>query len=253
MLRMRRNNIKLSLLFLSLIGLYSGCSLQVDNKNSPDTERVLSTATGVLDKAKQNYLVYWQYLHRPNIGLTAESAADRFTASWGNFGWQASGAEPRLIWDNTVAGAASTDNVSDNFYFGMNSVLNQTNDILRKINSGVKLGADGSETSKIAALSYFIQGLVLGQLGLVYDQAVIVTENTDMDKLTTKKNLFSKYPIVIDSAIASLTKCIAMCDQHDFTIGSDIINGIALSDSILTRVCHSYIARFMVLSARTKA
>lgn len=243
----------------SLLTIFTlvGCeSLEVDNPNNPDRAKVYSSSRDLKIYSENIYLTYWQATHVfYGVGdeitiadpqITALVAADQFTASWGNFACRYVSNEPRIPWDNTVN--ADNDNVTEAFYKQMYSVLYMCNTVITLINGGKKLGTNGSSNTAILSMCYFLQGAALGQLGLTFDQAQIVKENTDLGSLN-----FSPYQNVIKSAIESLEKSISISDTAIFSLGSTIVNGTNLDNSLLNKICHSYIARFMVLGSRTKS
>jgi len=82
----------------------------------------------------------------------------------------------------------------------------------------MKIGVGGKDNASILALCYFLQGAALGQLGLIYDKAMITKETTNLDNVT-----FSKYNDVIKAAIESLEKSISICDTADFGLNQQLL------------------------------
>lgn len=173
--------------------------------------------------------------------------SDQFTASCGNFGWIYASNEPRLQWDNSIN--ADDDGVTEGYYYGAYGVITQVNTVLRKIiYDNLDLGANQIRTM---ALCYFIQGLTYGNLALVFDKAYIVKEDIK-DVEEAKKVPVSEYQEVQAAAIASLEKCITYCDSTTFTLPGSIFNSNDISNIRLKQLCHSFIARYLVLTARNK-
>lgn len=115
----------------------------------------------------------------------------------------------------------------------------------------MKLGTNGKDNAAILALCYYLQGVILGQLGLCFDRAIILKENTDLGSV--KLPNYSNYPEVMSAAIESLEKVIFICDTANFQFGnSTVVNGVVLSNTKLGRLSHSYIARFLALTPRTE-
>ncbi len=230
------------LLVVFIIGLNSCLSdLMIENENELDTQALQGDSLRLF--AEQSYISYWQAINKPTLQLSAIVAADQFTASWGNFAWQKISNEPRQAWDNSEF--ADDDKVSENLWYDLYSALYQANKSLELFNKGVEASNDSLKQYMLKALCYHVQGLCLGQLGLVYDQAYIINEN-NIDENSALK----PYTEVVDSAFASLQKCIDICSKYKFTMPSNIINGLTVSNVYLKELSYSYMARFMVLKAR---
>lgn len=238
------------LLFLLIILSFSACeSLDVENTNEPDREKILSNTRDLKIFASNIYLTYWQALkgdQSDNIYLASLVGADQFTSSWFNFGCYEFSSEPRLQWNNSVNYEYS--GLSSQFYSNMYTVLYMSNTLINQIKNGAKLSSDSSVNMGYMCMAYLMQGLALGQLAITYDQAQVVTENSDINNLK-----FVSYKVVTDSAVASLEKAIDMASKYNFNLGNTIINGVGFTSDLVSRVSHSSAARFMVLSARTKA
>lgn len=229
-----------------IISLYSCESLDVENMNEPDKEKVNSNPRDLKRLAEGAFNSYWQVAHNTNLYVTSLVAADQFTASWHNFNWSYVSKEPRIPWDNTIT--ANDAFVTQSFYYNMYGVLsNYVNPVIELVNKGAKLGTNGQDNPAILSVCYMLQGMILGQLALSFDQAMIVKE--DMDLSTVK---FSKYDQVMASAIESLEKSIDLCNSNWFDVSADVTSGYHLNNTKIKQICHSYIARFMVCNSRTK-
>ena len=136
----------------------------------------------------------------------------------------------------------------ETYYQDMYSNMSQANDVLGVINKGMEFGDKGNDTPLIEANSYFIQGISLGYLALVYDQAFITTENTDLLNVE-----LSPYQTVMDSAYQALNKAIEIANNNSFTIDMDWFGGEAYTNKELAQLAHSFIARFMVQTPRNAA
>jgi hypothetical protein len=242
------NKYKLILvLSLGLVTLWGCEDLTVQNFNEPDTASVLASSEDVRTVLEGAYLSYWQEQHKTNIQITSLIAADQFTCSWGNFYMRYVSAEPRTPWDNTVS--APNDQVSENFWNGSYAALSQVNDALKLINSGTQIGTNGVDNKAMLSFGYFMQGLVLGNIGLAFDQGYVVKEFSDLSLLN-----FLPYKDVADSAIVSLEKAIQIATSADpFTLNSNTINGVVVNNELIISLSHSYIARIIALTSRTSA
>ncbi len=244
-------------IFSSIImGLsFSSCfkQLEVENLNDPDIYDVLNSPEAVYELAAS--LFYNWYIdvqtHSWSPLMSMMTMADQGTSSWLNSGMYDLSSEPRQAFDNTETYRYAY--IFEHYWAHMYRVLNQANDILRVIHNGMEIGdldenGNGRDTKMVEAFAYFIQGLSLGYLGLVYDQAIVVTENTDLG--TAKPVPYSQ---VIDSALASLNKCIDIASQSSFTIPDDWINGKTYTNQELVQLAYSYMARFLIYKPRNAA
>jgi starch-binding outer membrane protein, SusD/RagB family len=235
------------LIYILLVFLYACEGLDVPDLNDPDRTRVLSTPRDAQNLAQSAFLAYWQATHTTNLYATSLVAADQFTSSWYNFGWGYVSSEPRTKWDNSVT--FDDAYVTADFYYKMYGVLsNSVNPVLDLIlNKNYQLGPKGVNNPSILALCYFLQGTILGDLGLCFDKAMIVKENTDLTNLK-----FSGYNDVIAAAIISLEKTDSICRNNTFQLNSSVVSNYLVDNVILGKLANSYIARFMVLGSRTK-
>lgn len=238
---MKKLNIYIFLALALTIGVISCEDLETENKNEPDTERVLASADDAINLMEGSFLSYWKATRLTNIHITSLIAADQFTCSWGNFYMRWASNEPRLAWDNTVT--AANDQVSENFWINGYAALSQVNDVIRLVNEGMDLGED---KDAILSFGYFMQGWITGNMGLAFDKAFVVTENTDLSSIE-----FLPYEDVMDSAVISLEKAIEIAgNASSFELGESTINGVTVNNALVIGLSHSYIARFLALTSR---
>jgi starch-binding outer membrane protein, SusD/RagB family len=240
------NAMKKTILYtLFAFAIWSCESLDVENLNNPNQQQVYSNSRDLKKLVLSVYNSYWRATHDINLCSASLIAADQFTASWKNFGWMDASLEPRIAYNNLV----TYDNsyVSENLFKGLSTVLTSyINPTLELIHGGKKIGQGGKENASILALCYFLQGASLGQLGLTYDKAMIVLDSIQSDTVN-----FSRYPLVINAAVRSLEKAISICDTATFQLDASVVPGTRLTNINLKQICHSYIARFLVLASRT--
>jgi hypothetical protein len=222
---------------------FSSCEgLDVENTNEPDTEKALTNLQDPTMLQTNSFFDYWYATRYPDLQITTSVAADQFTASWGNFAWRAVSNEPRISWDNGFS--ADDDGVNLFTYQYLYSACKQSTDAIIVMNKKISEGYPSKTLTSTIAFSYFIQGISLGQLGLTYDKSTILNENTDLAHIT-----LSPYYDIVSSAIDALETCISICDTSVFTVK---FNETEADNVFLKQLCHSYIARFMVLMPRTK-
>lgn len=230
------------------MGLAS-CSkdLNVIYLNKPDREKALSNPDDVYNIAKSSFYNWFMAINSslsPRIGMWV--AADQGTCSWANSGMHDLSKEPRIPFNNTTSYTYAY--VFERFYQDMYSTLSQTNDVLYAVvNDSMPMGKDGKDSEMVKAFSYFIQGATQGYLSMVYDKVYIIDENTDLEALQ-----LSTYQEGTAAAIASLDKCIAICEENHFNVPSDWINGHAYTNAELAELARSFAARFLVYMPRNK-
>lgn len=241
------------LLFLFILG-FSACEkfLDVEYDNKPDREKVLSKPDDVYGLASGlffnwYYNQYYSYTYSPVMAMW--TMADQGTSSWLNGGMFDLSSEPREAFDNSEE--YDWKLITQTYYQKMYADLSQANDILYVVKNGMEIGeldADGkgADTEMVRAFSYFIQGVTLGYIGLTFDQGFVVTENTE-DPASAEA---VPYKTLVDSAIASLNKCIQVCNNNSFTVPDDWINGSSYSNNELSQLANSFAARFLTYCPR---
>ncbi len=238
-----------TILSIAFLGLFlSSChkDLEVEYTNLPDTDIALQNPEDVFNIAKSGFYNWYKTMNSsisPRMAMWV--AADQGTCSWANSGMYHLSDEPRRAFNNDVSYTYA--NIFERYYSDMYATLSQMNDVLKKLDEGMKLGYNGTDTKMVRSYCYLIQGMTLGYLGLVYDQAYIVTEHADAQSVP-----LSPYQTVIDSALVSLDKAIEIADHKNFTIPSDWINGSEYSDEEIAALANSFAARFLVSMPRNK-
>lgn len=240
--------------FLSLTFIYYGCeSLEVENLNEPETQRVLATPDDFINVLDGSALQYWNAIHKYNPYMTLLVAADFGTSSWGNFAMRAVGSvsEPYGLGDHSAIENTVTANYTaylEDPYNNLYSVTSSANDIIIAVNSS-ELGENEKNQSK--AYAYFLRGLGFGYLGLLFDQALVFDENTaDINALTYSD--FVPYPQVIAQGLADLNSAIQAANAAD-DISITGFNGLTIDKSTLISLCNAYAAKIMIHGCRTEA
>lgn len=233
--------------------LLAGCvDLDTTNPNVPDRERVLATAQDVQTLISTAYQAYFDNAQQTNPGLPTAAMADNLTGGFFDSGVFDMTMEPRVLFDASPLNTRGF--VGRAPWSRLYPVLSNVNDGLYAIDQGLRIttGAGGAdETARARAFGRFMQGLTLGYLSLYYDQAVIVTEDTDLETMDPRE--FHSWQDVRDTALAKLDDAIAIASANTFTIpGSpEWINGVQLTNHEFVRVANSYAARLIAYSPRT--
>jgi hypothetical protein len=228
----------------------AGCGdLSVPNLNSPDQSKALSDGASIANLIGNSFASWFNQTegYYPAIGVS--SAADELTSAYGNFGMRFEALEPRgpyLNIDNGSDDSKMTKTAWSNWYATLGSV----NDGLNAIkNNGGKLVVGGQDqTDMMTSLAYLIQGGVLSDLGLTFDQAAIVDETSDPTK--TK---FSPQKDVIAAALAKFDKAIASTQGKSWSVPQTYDEDLNLNPDRVARLAASLAARTLLLSSRTAA
>lgn len=240
-------------LSLAAASLLAGCAdLDTTNPNEPDRERVLASAQDVQALISTSYRAYFDNAQQTNPNLPTSAMADNITGGFFDFGVHDVSTEPRTVFDASPLNTRGF--VGRAPWSRLYPVISNVNDALGAIDDGLEIttGAGGAdETPRARAFGKFVQGISLGYLGLYYDQALIVTENSDLESMDPTS--FDPYRVVIDTALSVLDEAIAIANSNNFTIppSPDWVNGITLTNDDLIRVINSYAARLIAYSPRT--
>lgn len=230
--------------------LLAGCDgladLEVENQNDPDTERVLATPGDVVGLVGGAYRQWWRSAHHyVGAGPALSVAADAHSASWGNFAMQDFGTEPRIPIRNDPSYGYSY--VVEAPWSNAYSALKAVNDGLRAMD-----GADGAapldlddDEAMVRAFAKFVQGLALGQLALMYDQAFIFTDRIGTAEIEAGLEL-RPYDEVMDTALVKLQDAIDIAAAAEpFETPDTWIYGQEVDNELLIQLAHSYMARFI--------
>jgi len=240
-------------LLLIIMLLFGACSkdLDVENRNDPDRESALNDPSDVRTIGISGF---YNWFMANNSSISPRMAmwvmADQGTCSWANSAMYHLSSEPRIAFNNSVTYTYA--NIFETYYEDIYANLMMMNSVLEKLNGGMvitdELGQD--DTEMVRAAAYFIQGLSLGYLGLVYDKAFIMKEYTDFTTVT-----FSPYMDLIEASIVSLDSVVKICSKPgvSFTLPANYINGSDYSDNELLELANSFAARFLVYAPRNKS
>ena len=233
-------------LVLFLVGLTS-CTkdLDVEYNNKPDKDLVFSDPGNVYSIAKSSFYNWFMATNSsisPRMAMWV--AADQGTCSWANSGMYHLSMEPRIPFNNTTSYTYA--NIFETYYADMYATLNQTANVLKAINNGMEIDINGSDKTELThAFTYFVHGITLGYISMVYDKVYIVDENTDSTNIP-----LSTYQQGTEAALRSLDKCIEICNANNFTVPDDWINGSKYSSTELAELANSFAARFLVYMPR---
>jgi len=154
--------------------------------------------------------------------------------------------EPRVAIDNSSAFRYKS--VLEDPWTRNYSAISSANDGLRAIANGMEFGDDGENTMRAKAFAKFVQGLCHGNIALQYDKGYILDENSDLSAEVPELKPYSQ---VMDAAIQMLEEAVQLFDNNSFVLPNTWINGLTPTNTDLSKLVHSHIARFLSLVART--
>jgi hypothetical protein len=231
------------------LAVLAGCQdLDVVNTNQPDAARALANPSDVEALVVSAWNPYWSRTHTSSSSTNSMPViADEMTATYANNATLELSSEPRVqLNNNPTASASGIPRFQwDDWYL----VLSNANDGLRAIADGLIIvddtGDDRTHATRVWAKH--MQGIGLGYISLIFDQGYIVKEDTDLGTLELRP-----HGEILDAAIASLEEAIQLAQSGaDFTLAGDVLNGVPVTRDLIVRLSNAYIARFLVLSART--
>jgi starch-binding outer membrane protein, SusD/RagB family len=246
-----KSNFKYKTSLVCCLLLFVGsCTSDIDgvvNRNDPNKPQVLAKGSDLVSVLAGGFVAWWQASSRELYPALAVSG-DIATCSWGNYGMRILSNEPRNSIPNTNSWSSSL--VMEQPWGGYYSAASSSSDIITSLNSGVKFLDKGvDQSNSIKATAYFLRGISLGYLGLLFDKAVIIDENTDPLAVA----VISNYKDMVKAALADLKKSMEISAAGKFELPKEVINGYTLDNDELFRLANSYSARFIVQGARNQA
>ena len=228
--------------------LVACADLTVPNNNNPDRLRATNTPGDVQALIASTFQRWWPNVYSTTPTVMFGSMGYEFSTPFLCFAGQPMEQEPRPAWNNSSA--FTNANVSSTTWLNFYGVISLANDGLQALDRGVNLGTNGADNARARAFAKLMQGVAHGYLALMWDKAVIIDEHADVDTLATPT--YSPYPEVMAAAIAMLKQSIAISDTATFTLPTTgWVPGLALTNKDLSRLGHTFIARFETYVARS--
>jgi hypothetical protein len=242
---------KLTGLGAAALLLLTACvDLDTTNPNNPDRDRVLSNPADVQSLISTSYQAFFDNAQQTNPGLPNAAMADNLTGGFFDFGVFDVTTLPREVFDASPLNTRGF--VGRAPWSRLYPVISNVNDGLGAIDGGLRIIIDGvDQTPRAQAFGKFVQGISHGYLALYYDQALIVTEDTDLEAMDPRA--FQPWEEVLAASLQMLDEAIAIAQANSFTIpaSSDWINGRQMTSQQFIRVINSYYARLLAYSPRT--
>ncbi|WP_420388057.1 hypothetical protein [Roseivirga sp.] len=238
-------NYKLLIVALAFLTIISGCEdLEVENLNNPNRQALLANPAEYPASINGAYSAFWAALQQSSPNFPLSVMAQGPSMSWGNWGARDLGTIPRQSLQNNLT--YSNRAIFTQAWNGLYSAIGPVNNILGIIaeDDVTVPDANGVDiTDQVVANGKALQGLVMGYLSLLYDQAYITDETTDPTSLS-----FSPYGDVNDAAIAKLQEAIAL-----FAGSNNVLTGfnqLTYTGDDAANLLRGFIAKFEALQAR---
>lgn len=244
---------KAGLLVVALAIVLSSCEdLEVENLNNLDSRAVYADATSLPSVIDGAFLTWWQGIQLSSPNMPVSVAAQTLSSSWGNWGMQDLGTIPRAPIQNTVT--YNNRAFMTTPWYRLNNALAQSNEVLRVLNDtfeGSIQDDNGNDiTDQTVANAKLLQGLSLGWLGLIFDQAFIADETLAADELAALE--LSSYDQVIEAAVTKLEEAANIFAANPAT-SHTAINGLNYDNVEAAEFARAYAAKFLAYKARTGA
>jgi hypothetical protein len=224
--------------------------LVVINENEPDIVRAFSNPNDLVNTVGGGLLTWWNGANgNQHPGLALATGANLSTSERAGAGQEDFSIIPRIAYPNSVF--YNRQETIDNPWFQNYASLAAANAGLRALNGGVKLDTRNNEIM-LKATAQLLQGLSLGHLGIWFDQAVIVDENSTDEEIANSQ--FRPYTEVVNKAIEKLDAAIITCKSESFRLPNGFISGYDASNPLdnekLAQFANTMAARFLMNRAR---
>ena len=219
--------------FLVLATSIISCEdLDIENLNQPDAERALSSDADLISLIDGTVTDLFSDLIG-FYGIYLDGLADQITSTNAYADFWGFCDQPRRILNNSTTNS-DLDAIGGH-WSNYNSHIYNANVILKTINerSIVDGVNDVAESKKAQAL--FVRGVSLGYLGMIYDKAYRVDENTDVTKIE-----FEDYSEVIDHALSDISLAISSAPSN---FNFPIHIGFSLDQTKFIRLANSFRAK----------
>ncbi len=224
--------------------------LEIPNENAPGSEIVLSATETFPSLISGAYNGFWNTAvsASPTFSLTNSEVITSGYSSWSSFDYYK---VPRTVVPNDLVDDVVLSPPAA-AWFGFYSGIPTVNRIIKALavdGRKVQIG-NTDHTSSTLAHAYILRGILYGHLGLFYDKAFIVDENTDFANYEYE---LSPYNDVIQFAIESIDKGISITDTADFTDPIQMVPEFTFTSQSLKAFASSMAARILASAPRTPA
>ena len=232
---------------LAMMVGFSGCELSVANPNQADRERALASPDDVETLIASSFQNYWGETHYYNTNTMAlNHMSSRHTATWGNYGMDDLGREPRAPLPNSASYNYSY--VFESPWQDHYGAISAATDGIRALDAGLEIGDGGERNARARTWATFVQGLSSCNLALTYDQAFVVDETVDLGgELTT-----IPHDQMLDFALGKLDAAEQLARSNSFTLQETWLPGNGnMTNTVFADLIRSYKARCRANGPRT--
>lgn len=226
----------------------AACSdiLDVENKNNPETARVLATAGDVESLIRASFTQAKRPLLAGNsINMQLGTVAFANSAFAANFGMIERSQFPRLAINNIVSDQFHS--ATYDVWVGQYAAIRSASDGLIKLNeAGFTLGS-AAANARGKAFGKFVLGFAHANLAVTYDQASIHDETVPFTEVVA----LTPYADVMAAALGYFDEAIAL-SQTASSFPEDWL-GVAMTTARFRQVASSLKARYRTQVARTPA
>lgn len=241
---------KLALL-TAVVMIFSCESLDTENISNPTQDQVLSSGSDLPGFLAGGFLTWWQANHIERPAMALMVGGDAVSCSWGNFGMRRWGNEPREQLNNSSSESPDYIDVLNEPWNRNHSGQFTANAVIIALESGVTTGFEESD-DMLEASAYLLRGLSRGYLAMLFDQAFLTDEDTDLNSVIDSEP--TPYSAMLAAAISDLDMAISLSSTNTFTIASGgLFNGLTGDQDWLAEMANSYAARFLAQTPRTPA
>lgn len=224
----------------------SACDDRNPTSSDPDEPRFSQAAQEDVEALIGGSMAgWWRAVHGFGPAPALSVAADAHSSSWRNWGMLHASQEPR----QGLAGVEELvrEHLGERPWTELYRTLVTVRDGMAALADGVELGEDGADTQRALAFGRFMQGLALGALAQLFEQAWILDETTDPASVE-----LSRYPEVMASALERLGEAVHLSQEGEFTVPAEWVGfHRALDQDELARLARSWRARLRISAART--
>lgn len=231
-----------------IFGLTACADLDVANLNDPDASRALAAAGDVESLVAGSFGQWWTQAHsvsgNPPILANQSFMWSAFPANFGMFYYSHF---PRPSIDNlsTDQFYGNTVDYSWGQLYRAASAISQGLQALDNEELAAELGEE--RVLRLEAYGKFVQGLVHGSLALLFDEAFIVDETTDVANLGEAV----PYTALLEASLGYFDEAIALANAGGFEAIPSTWMTVSVEPDQLARIASSMKARYRANVART--
>jgi starch-binding outer membrane protein, SusD/RagB family len=238
--------------------------LDVVNTNAPDRERAIANPQDLLSFVASAFNGYFNAIHTSNARIDLfMNYATEFTSTTTSGANVYVSVEPRPALDNAAAISVIGPQGPRSLWTSLLESASVSYDGLRLMDQGLVLrNTDNVDvTPQTRAFAKLVQGMAWGYLGVMYDQAPILTEDIEVseDVHTQMVELLRPADEIIDLALESLAEARTIAQQNTFSYPTYPTSRLwfgtltPVTSADLVRMTNTLSARYLVLAARDKA